>query len=115
MRKAEVYRNGVLAGILTEENRKSYVFRYDAAYFSDKDKPAIDMEYLLQSFHDKMYYIHKVTRNFKYDNLATWVQHKMVYVSRNNNFLTRNKDKLEIKKAKENITPVKTEPKGMDF
>lgn len=43
MRKAEVYRNGVLAGILSEENRKSFVFLYDENYFSDIGKPAISL------------------------------------------------------------------------
>ena len=43
MRKAEVYRNGILAGILTEENRKSFIFRYDDLYFADKSKPAISI------------------------------------------------------------------------
>ena len=43
MRKAEVYRNGNLAGFLTEENRSHYIFRYDNAYFSDNSKPAISL------------------------------------------------------------------------
>jgi HipA-like protein len=43
MRRAEIYRDGILAGILTEENRKSYVFEYDDAYFVNKDLPAISL------------------------------------------------------------------------
>jgi HipA-like protein len=43
MRKAVVYRNGVLAGILIEENRRSYTFRYDDVYFNDSNKPAISL------------------------------------------------------------------------
>ena len=43
MRKAEVYRNGILAGILTEENRNSYSFRYDDVYFNDSSKYAISL------------------------------------------------------------------------
>lgn len=39
----EIYRNGVLAGILSEENRKSFVFRYDERYFNDNTKPAISL------------------------------------------------------------------------
>ncbi len=35
MRKAEIYRNGILAGELIEENRNQYVFRYDDAYFGN--------------------------------------------------------------------------------
>src|SRR5690349_19522965 len=43
MRKAAVYRNGVLAGVLVEESRDSYSFRYDDAYFIDSNKYAISL------------------------------------------------------------------------
>src|SRR3972149_3829761 len=44
MRKAEVYRNKRLAGILTEEQPgRNYTFRYTDTYFADKDKPAISL------------------------------------------------------------------------
>ncbi|MFM2048637.1 MAG: hypothetical protein RI955_1185 [Bacteroidota bacterium] len=43
MRKVEVYRNGILAGFLAEEDRKNYVFRYDDNYFADSTKPAISL------------------------------------------------------------------------
>jgi len=43
MRKAGVYRNGILAGVLTEENRNSYVFRYDDAYYAAAGKPSISL------------------------------------------------------------------------
>lgn len=43
MRAMEIYRNGTLAGTLTEENRQHFVFRYDNNYFSDATKPAISL------------------------------------------------------------------------
>lgn len=43
MRRVEVYRNGILAGVLTEENFKSYHFKYDDKYFADISKPAISL------------------------------------------------------------------------
>ena len=43
MRAMEIYRNGALAGILKEENRKRYVFRYDDNYFKDSNKPPISL------------------------------------------------------------------------
>jgi HipA-like protein len=43
MRVMEIYRNGVLAGFLSEENRKSYIFKYDESYFNDSTKPAISL------------------------------------------------------------------------
>ncbi len=43
MRKAEVYRNGVLAGMLTETESGTYVFIYDSVYLNDKTKPGISL------------------------------------------------------------------------
>ena len=43
MKKAEVYRNGILAGILIQEKRDSYIFRYDDFYFQNPDQPAISL------------------------------------------------------------------------
>ena len=43
MRAIEIYRNGILAGTLTEENRQHYVFRYNDNYFNDANKPGISL------------------------------------------------------------------------
>lgn len=43
MRKAEVYRNGVLAGILTEGLDRTFEFQYISEYFNDSSKPAISL------------------------------------------------------------------------
>ena len=43
MRSAEIYRNGKLAGVLIEENRNMYVFRYDNLYFSDSSNRSISI------------------------------------------------------------------------
>ncbi|MCK9413631.1 MAG: HipA N-terminal domain-containing protein [Prolixibacteraceae bacterium] len=39
----EIYRNGIFAGILTEENRKNYTYQYDDVYFNDGSKVAISL------------------------------------------------------------------------
>jgi HipA-like protein len=43
MRSMNIYRNGTLAGVLTEKDRQHYVFRYDDLYFSDAGKPPISL------------------------------------------------------------------------
>ncbi|MEI6435151.1 MAG: HipA N-terminal domain-containing protein [Bacteroidota bacterium] len=43
MRKLNIYHNGILSGVLTEENRTSYIFRYDDAFYNDSGKPAISL------------------------------------------------------------------------
>ena len=43
MRALKIYRNGILTGLLSEENRNSYVFRYDDDYYNDNNKAAISL------------------------------------------------------------------------
>jgi HipA-like protein len=43
MRKAEVYRNGVLAGVLTETDDSTYVFTYNESYFNDNTQSGISL------------------------------------------------------------------------
>ncbi len=43
MRTLEIYRSGILAGLLIEENRKNYVFRYEDQYFLDENQPAVSL------------------------------------------------------------------------
>ena len=43
MRTAEVYNNGILAGVLIEKEPNHYVFRYEDVYFGDIGKPAISL------------------------------------------------------------------------
>ncbi|PKP48456.1 MAG: phosphatidylinositol kinase [Bacteroidetes bacterium HGW-Bacteroidetes-11] len=43
MRAVEIYRNGILAGTLTEETRRNFVFTYDDIYFNDTNQPAISL------------------------------------------------------------------------
>jgi HipA-like protein len=43
MRKAEIYRNGILAGTLTETYSGTFVFTYDTSYFKDDTKPSISL------------------------------------------------------------------------
>lgn len=45
MRKAAIYCNEILAGVLIEENRQHYVFRYDDVYFNDTNKPSISLTF----------------------------------------------------------------------
>ena len=43
MRKLQVYRNGILAGLLIEEDRQHYIFRYDDKYYLDQLNPAVSL------------------------------------------------------------------------
>jgi serine/threonine-protein kinase HipA len=43
MRAIEIYRNGILAGLLKEIDAKHFVFTYDDLYYNDASKPAISL------------------------------------------------------------------------
>ena len=43
MRAAQVYTNKILAGVLTENNDRSYAFRYDDNYFSNPEYSSISL------------------------------------------------------------------------
>jgi len=43
MRVMEIYRNGILAGTLTENNRQHFVFRYNDVYFNNSTMQAISL------------------------------------------------------------------------
>jgi serine/threonine-protein kinase HipA len=42
-RKAEIYNNGVLAGVLEQTDRQQYIFRYDDHYFINPACSAISL------------------------------------------------------------------------
>jgi len=43
MRKAEVYRNGQRAGVLIQQDTKSYEFRYEDEWLANDNLPAISL------------------------------------------------------------------------
>lgn len=73
MRRAEVYRNGVLAGILTEDDLHRFTFIYDNDYYSDLDKPAISLT-LPKS---QKYYNSEVLFPFFFNMLSEGVNRKL--------------------------------------
>lgn len=56
MRKAAIYRNGIFAGILTEEN-SDYSFKYEDGYFNDPDKPPVSLTLLKNKQEYKLNYM----------------------------------------------------------
>lgn len=43
MRKVTIYRNGILAGTLTEVSRNHFVFTYNDDYYNDNKQPPISL------------------------------------------------------------------------
>ncbi len=42
-RKARVYQNGILAGILEKKANDHYIFEYDFTYFNDRSKESVSL------------------------------------------------------------------------
>ena len=45
MRQAEIYTNGVFAGLLTESDNGEYIFRYDDSFLLDESQSAISLSF----------------------------------------------------------------------
>lgn len=43
MRRAAVYENNILAGVLEQTDKGEFIFRYDDNYFADLSRPAISL------------------------------------------------------------------------
>ncbi len=73
MRQLAVYRNGILAGILTEENRQNYLFQYDDNYLLSSDSQPISLN-LPKS---KQVYVSEILFPFFYNMLSEGVNRKL--------------------------------------
>ena len=86
MRKVQVYRNGIFAGILSEETRSSFVFKYDDAYFDDTSKLAISLTLPKTSkeFHSK--YLFPFFFNMLSEGVNKELQCKQLKIDENDSF-----------------------------
>lgn len=73
MRQAEVYSNGMLVGVLTENSDQRFSFRYTNSYFHDQSQPAISLtlpksqqEYFSQGLHPFFFNMLSEGANRKY-------------------------------------------------
>jgi serine/threonine-protein kinase HipA len=86
MRKVKVYRNGIVAGILTEETRNSFVFTYDDAYFNDHAMPAISLTLPKTSKEFRSEYLFPFFYNMLSEGVNKEVQCKQLKLDENDSF-----------------------------
>jgi serine/threonine-protein kinase HipA len=86
MRQAEIYRNGTLAGILREENRRHFVFRYDEKYFADNEKPAVSLTLpkTQQEYHSE--FLFPFFSNMLSEGANREIQSQMLRIDENDDF-----------------------------
>ena len=58
MRRAQVFSNGVLAGMLTETDSGKYIFCYDDSFLIDEKQTAISLSFpkIRESSHQKRFF-----------------------------------------------------------
>ncbi|MCK4568901.1 MAG: HipA N-terminal domain-containing protein [Bacteroidales bacterium] len=86
MRSMQIYRNGELAGILTEEGRTSYVFRYDDAYYHDAGKAAISLNLPKKQQEYKSEYLFPFFYNMLSEGVNKRLQNKQLKIDEADSF-----------------------------
>lgn len=86
MRKAKVYRNGSLAGELSEHNRKKYSFTYDEAWFKDPEKPAVSLTLPKTQRTYESEYLFPFFFNMLSEGVNKRLQNKLLRIDENDHF-----------------------------
>lgn len=86
MRKAAIFRNKVQAGILIEQDRRHYIFRYDDDWFRDMQKPPISLTLpkTQQEYHSD--YLFPFFFNMLSEGVNKQLQCRQLQIDENDNF-----------------------------
>ena len=86
MRQLAVYRNNILAGILTEENRQEYRFEYDDKYFLSSDNQAISLTFSKTQKVFKSTFLFPFFYNMLSEGVNRKLQCMLLKIDENDNF-----------------------------
>jgi serine/threonine-protein kinase HipA len=86
MRSAEVYYNGELAGVLTEETRNKYRFRYDDEWFVNDNKPPVSLTMPKSSQEYESEYLFPFFVNMLSEGFNKKLQNKLLRIDENDSF-----------------------------
>ena len=86
MRTLEIYRSGILAGLLIEENRKNYVFRYEDQYFLDENQPAVSLTLPKSQKEDTSEFLFPFFFNMLSEGVNRKLQSLQLRIDENDNF-----------------------------
>ena len=86
MRSASVYHNGELAGVLTEESRNSYRFRYTDSWFNDLAKPPVSLTLLKQKQEHRSEFLFPFFFNMLSEGYNRQLQSRMLRIDENDFF-----------------------------
>lgn len=86
MRAVEVYRNGILAGVLTEENRTSFLFRYNDDYYNNINQAAISLTLLKSQQEYRSKYLFPFFFNMLSEGVNRSLQSMQLKIDEDDNF-----------------------------
>jgi HipA-like protein len=86
MRQLAIYRNNILAGILTEENRQDYRFEYDDKYFLSTDNQAISLTFSKTQKAFKSTFLFPFFYNMLSEGVNRKLQCMLLKIDENDNF-----------------------------
>lgn len=86
MRRAEVYKNNLLAGIITESDRGEYTFAYIESYLADTTQSAISLLLPKRIENFKSNYLFPFFFNMLSEGVNKEVQCRTLKIDENDNF-----------------------------
>lgn len=86
MRQVKVYRNGELAGYLTEHDRRHYSFEYEDSWYTDNTKPAVSLTLLKTQKEYSSEYLFPFFFNMLSEGVNRQLQSKLLRIDENDHF-----------------------------
>lgn len=86
MRRANVYINNVLAGVIVENNRHDYIFRYDNTYYQNRSNPPVSLTLPLTRQEYRSTHLFPFFSNMLSEGSNRRVQSRFLKIDENDNF-----------------------------
>lgn len=86
MRTTVVYRNGLVAGRLTEETQRNFVFTYDDTYFNDITLPSVSLTLPKTQKQHKSDFLFPCFFNILSEGVNRKLQSKQLRIDEDDNF-----------------------------
>ena len=86
MRRANVYINNVLAGIIVKNNRNDYIFQYDNTYYQNRSNPPVSLTLPLTQQEYRSTHLFPFFSNMLSEGSNRRVQSRFLKIDENDNF-----------------------------
>lgn len=83
---ANVYINNVLAGVIVENNRNDYIFRYDNTYYQNRSNPPVSLTLPLTRQEHRSTHLFPFSSNMLSEGSNRRIQSRFLKIDENDNF-----------------------------